>query len=97
MVSQTKSTEITTRNDFSTRSNLCLIVLCFYNLTVASKTSVLYYCIAINIIEKKNSLLAQFTFFLQLHVLSLKEHLPVTAHVPNVDFLTGCCEFKRHE
>ena len=24
----------------------------------------------------------------------LKEQYPVTAHVPNFDFLTGCCEFK---
>ena len=27
----------------------------------------------------------------------LKEQYPVTAHVPNFDFLTGCCKFKRCE
>ena len=26
---------------------------------------------------------------------SLNEHYPITAHVPNLDFLTGCWEFKR--
>ena len=29
--------------------------------------------------------------------LELKEQYPVTAHVPNFDFLTGCREFKRYE
>ena len=28
---------------------------------------------------------------------NLKEQYPVTAHVPNFEFLTGCREFKRHE
>ena len=27
----------------------------------------------------------------------LKEQYPVTEHVPNFDFLTGCREFKRRE